>query len=206
MSNNNLTRDLYQALSMRERGIKLVKWEATKAGAGMAFTGTACLAPLVVVFYFAGFELPMLAVASVMTGALGKACFQGWRVHRRRLGELDIIQAIIPLVETWRGGREISSRDRDQLHQIKELLFAQIVRYREEADSWRVKGRADKGAAYTALLLDLEDAKKLMDSGFVREEQEIRPKTPAKLEIEAMPLDQQKPKTSGLERFGRKRG
>lgn len=202
---HDLSRDLYGALALREKGIQLVKWEATKGGAMMAFGGAACVLPLIVTSYYVGFELPALAVASIMSIGLARACHGGWRVHRRRLGELEIINVITPLVTTWREGREINSRDRDHLHQFKELLFAQVVRYREEADEWRKKGRVDKGAAYTALLIELEDAKKLLDGGFVRREREIRPPaTPAELIIEPAPLDRESGKTSGLEQFGKR--
>jgi hypothetical protein len=56
-------------------------------------------------------------------------------------------------------------------------------------------------AAYGALLIDLEDAKKLIDSGFARQEREIRPAPTTELQIEPAPLDQQNPKLSGLEKY-----
>ena len=198
MDKSNLTRDPQRTLYLRERGLSHVRWQATLATAGMITGAVGCVVPIVFVITSTA-EAPVLAVAGLIAFGMGSACYEAWRLRRRRMGEIITIESITPLVEAWRAGLEISHHDRDTLHQVKEMLFAITARYRQEADTWRARGREEKGAALTALLRDLEQAKSLVDEGFGKGEREIRPNPSGHLEVAAAPLDSGREYKTGLE-------
>ncbi|HKX33254.1 MAG TPA: hypothetical protein VJ302_36595 [Blastocatellia bacterium] len=197
--------------ALRERGLRIVRWQGTKAAikltAGLAGTmGPTILgAYLFVTFMFPGAVVIAWIATSIAliyeAVSLWEPAWKETGELLRRRQEIRVIRAIAPLVERYRAGQSIDRQDRFALHQLRELILAQITRYRVEADDWRTRGRIRKGAAITALLLDLEDAQKLLSEGFARSERELRPVEPARLEIEAPPLERKQSAKTGMEGY-----
>ena len=194
----------------RDYGLELVTMHMLDAREALIFA----VVPLTGVFFFVGLYLirnqdSLLWVPLVCIGSLGAAiaarwpvCEEKWPLMRRHQQELKLMRKVMPLAWAYRLGYRIEGAERDLLYQVREMVIATADRFREEANEWRKRGRAKRGDAMTALILDLEDTLKLINDSFGTKEREIRPEPPApKLLIAPPPIDQDHKTTwvTGLE-------